>query len=55
MGNKYCVYLDVEANSLQLGVLRGASMATSVLLVECLCSEVTYPLHAVLLNYIRHL
>lgn len=30
-------------------------MATSVPLVEYLCSEVIYPLHAILLNYSIHL
>lgn len=55
VGNQYCVYLDVSADSIQLGELGWTSMANSVPLVEYLCSEVIDPLHAILLNYIMHL
>lgn len=55
VGNQYCVYLDVSADSIQLGELGWTSMANSVPLVEYLCSEVIDPLHAILLNYIIHL
>lgn len=54
-GNQCCVRLDVGADSLQLSELGRAAVATSVPLVEQLCSEVMNPLHGILLNYILHL
>lgn len=44
VGNQGCVCLDVSADSLQLGELGWAAVASSVPWVEYLCSEVMYPL-----------